>query len=159
MAINVSLHVRPALATEHGVLMTVWERSVRATHDFLNEADIGFYRPLVAEYFAGPGAALWVLADESDVAIGFLGLDGDSIAALFIDPAHRRTGGGRRLVSHAQSLSPGALSVDVNEHNIQARGFYEALGFSVLGRSPVDEFGRPFPILHMRRGAEWRPYR
>ena len=28
-----------------------------------------------------------------------------------------------------------------------------ALGFSVAGRSPVDEYGRPFPLLHMRREA------
>lgn len=153
MAITFSPHVRPASATEHGALMTVWERSVRATHDFLTEGDIGFYRPLVAEYFASSGAALWVLADQSDVAIGFLGLDGDSIAALFIEPAHHGAGGGRLLVSFAQSLRPAGLSVDVNEQNTQARGFYEALGFSVVGRSPVDDHGRPFPILHMRRDA------
>jgi putative acetyltransferase len=146
-------HVRPALATEHAALLIVWERSVRATHAFLAEADILFYRPLVAEYLAGASSALWVLADESNHAIGFLGVDGDSIAALFIDPAHRGKGGGRRLVSHALDLRPGALTVDVNEQNTQARGFYEALGFAAVGRSPVDEFGRPLPILHMRREA------
>jgi putative acetyltransferase len=35
----------------------------------------------------------------------------------------------------------------------RATAFYEALGFSVVGRSPTDGGGRPFPILHMRRGA------
>ena len=129
MSITLATHVRPALATEHAVLMTVWERSVRATHDFLTEADVLFYRPLVAEYFASASSALWV------------------------EPAHRGKGGGRLLVSHAQSLMPGALTVDVNEQNLQACGFYEALGFAVVGRSPVDDYGRPFPLLHMRREA------
>ena len=134
----------------------LWERSVRATHDFLAEADIVFLRPLVAEYFAGSATDIWVLADEENVPIGFLALAGDSIAALFMDPAHRGQGAGRRLVSHAPELRGGALTVDVNEQNVDARGFYEALGFAVVGRSPVDDMGLPFPILHLRREAPSR---
>ena len=34
-----------------------------------------------------------------------------------------------------------------------AGGFYASLGFSVVGRSPTDASGRPFPLLHMTRGA------
>ena len=144
-------YIRRAQVTEHVALVNLWERSVRATHDFLGEADIVHLRPLVAEYFAGSGGDIWVLTDEEDVPIGFLGVAGDSIAALFIDPAHRGQGGGRRLVSHAQELCGGALTVDVNEQNVTACGFYEALGFAVVGRSPVDDMRRPFPLLHMRR--------
>jgi hypothetical protein len=33
------------------------------------------------------------------------------------------------------------------------RDFYAALGFRVVGRSPLDDGGRPFPLLHMRRPA------
>jgi putative acetyltransferase len=39
----------------------------------------------------------------------------------------------------------------VNEQNPAACGFYEHLGFVVVGRSEVDGTGRPFPLLHMRR--------
>jgi putative acetyltransferase len=60
-------------------------------------------------------------------------------------------------VAHAQGLSAGALAVDVNEQNEAALGFYEALGFSVVGRSPTDEAGRPFPVLHMKRAAPGAP--
>ena len=144
-------HIRPAHETEHAALVMLWERSVRATPDFLAEADISHLRPLVAEYLAGSLTDLWVLTDEQDVPIGFLGLAGDSIAALFIDAAHHGQGGGRRLVAHAQELRGGALTVDVNEQNVRACGFYEALGFAVVGRSPVDDMGRPFPLLHLRR--------
>ena len=149
-------HIRRAQLTEHAALVMLWERSVRATHDFLAEADIVFLRPLVADYFAGSATDIWVLTDEENVPIGFLGVAGDSIAALFMDPAHRGQGAGRRLVSHAQELRGGALTVDVNEQNVDARGFYEALGFAVVGRSPVDDMGLPFPILHMRREAPSR---
>jgi putative acetyltransferase len=64
-------HIRPAQPTEHASLVTLWERSVRATHDFLTEADIALYRPLVAEYFESSAGDLWVLTDEADLPIGF----------------------------------------------------------------------------------------
>ena len=38
----------------------------------------------------------------------------------------------------------------------KSRAFYEALGFAVVGRSPVDDMDLPFPILHMRREAPSR---
>jgi len=49
------------------------------------------------------------------------------------------------------------LAVDVNEQNEAALGFYKALGFSVVARSPTDAGGRPFPILHMKRAAPGVP--
>ena len=124
---------------------------MRATHDFLTETDIGALRPLVREALSDDALELWVLTESADVPIGFMGLAGHDIAALFLEPARRGQGGGRRLVAHAQQLRDGQLTVDVNEQNPAARGFYEALGFVVTGRSPLDDAGRPFPLLHMRR--------
>jgi capsular polysaccharide biosynthesis protein len=43
-----------------------------------------------------------------------------------------------------------SLRVDVNEQNPEAVRFYEANGFHVIRRSPVDDGGRPFPLLHLR---------
>jgi putative acetyltransferase len=145
--------IRPARASEHAALVALWERSVRASHDFLAEADIEALRPQVGTALTAPGLDLWVLTDTAGDPIGFLGLAGDDIAALFLDAERRGQGGGRRLVEHAQALRGGSLTVDVNEQNPAAVGFYEALGFSVVGRSPVDGDGRPFPLLHMRRPA------
>jgi putative acetyltransferase len=102
------MHIRPLRQTEQSALLALWERSVRATHTFLTEADIVFYRPLVADIFAGDALELWVLTDEANVLVGFLGLAGNSIEALFLDPAHLGRGGGRHLVAHAQELRAGA---------------------------------------------------
>lgn len=71
-------------------LVALWERSVRATHRFLSEADIAYYRPRVAEILAGESLELWVLTGSADVPIGFLGLSAHGIEALFLEPAHRR---------------------------------------------------------------------
>jgi putative acetyltransferase len=142
--------IRRARPSEHPGLVALWERSVRATHDFLTEADVVELRPRVGEALADPALEVWVLADAADVPVGFLGLAGSDIAALFVDADHRGRGVGRRLVEHAQALRGGALTVDVNEQNPEAVLFYRACGFAVVGRSEVDGEGRPFPLLHLR---------
>ena len=147
------MHVRRARVEDRERLLEVWERSVRATHRFLDEGDVVALRPLVAQELASDALDWWVLGTAADTPIGFLGFAGDTIEALFIDPDHHGRGGGKLLVAHAQSLAMGALAVDVNEQNEGARRFYQALGFSVVGRSPTDAGGRPFPILHMKRTA------
>ena len=75
------------------------------------------------------------------------------MAALFLAPEHRGLGGGRLLIEYARALR-GELTLNVNEQNDAARAFYEAMGFVVVGRSPLDSAGRPFPLLHMRLAAE-----
>ena len=146
-----SLVIRRLQPGDRDAALAVWERSVRATHHFLAPADIDAFRPMVGEILAGSLLDLWVLADRQDAPIGFLGLSEGAIQALFLDPEYRGQGNGRALVAHAQRLLGGALSVDVNEQNLAARGFYEALGFVTIGRSPLDGTGRPYPLLHMRR--------
>jgi len=136
---------------ERSALAALWERSVRATHTFLTESDLECYRPLVEDLVNGAHLDLWVLTDEADVPVGFLGLGQNSIEALFLEPDFRRRGGGRRLVEHAQSQIAGLLSVDVNEENEAACAFYEALGFRVVGRAALDPTGRPHALLRMRR--------
>lgn len=145
--------IRRSQPADAPLLVALWDRSVRATHSFLAEAEIAYYRPLVEEFLAGESLELWVLTDSSNVPIGFLGLSAHAIEALFLEPVYRRRGYGRRLVQHAQQLRDGPLTVDVNEQNDPARRFYEALGFVVVGRSPLDDTGRPHPLLHLRRQA------
>lgn len=152
MASQVSLMVtiREARPGDASALVDIWLRSVRATHGFLTEDDIQFFLPLVRELLSSNQLELWVLASDTNMLIGFMGLSGNSLEAMFLDPDHLRAGHGRRLVAHARELK-GALSVEVNEQNPAARQFYEACGFAVVGRSEHDGTGRPFPLLHMRQ--------
>lgn len=129
-------------------LAEVWETSVRATHDFLTEADIQEIRlQLLAWYL--PTVELRCLRDAGRI-VAFIGLDGSHIAMLFVRPEYRGRGCGRRLVAWAVARK-GADSVDVNEQNPQAVGFYLRLGFTVASRSETDDAGRPFPILHLKK--------
>ena len=68
---------------------------------------------------------------------------------LFIHPAARGQGAGRRLLTYAVD-SLGATTLDVNEQNEQAVGFYLRMGFEVVGRSECDGMGKPYPLLHLR---------
>ena len=149
--------VRRAREKDRDGLLELWERSVRATHPFLEDRDVVALRPLVAEELAGDAVDWWVLESADRAVIGFLAFARDTIEGLFIDPDHRHQGGGKTLVAHAQRLATGVLAVDVNEQNDAAVGFYVTLGFSVIGRSATDAGGRPFPILHMRRAVPPTP--
>ena len=148
------MRIRPATFDDRDELLELWQRSVRATHDFLTEEDIKHYHPLVRDG-ALKHLELWILVDEQDTPTGFMALDGRKLEMLFLDPGHLRQGGGSRLVAHARRLK-GALQVDVNEQNLAARRFYEAMGFVLEGRSELDSSGRPFPLLHLHDPGEER---
>lgn len=145
------MNIRSAMPDDLETLANVWLHSVRATHTFLTEADIQSLLPIVQNQVLPNIIELWVLCSDEDAAIGFMGLSEGAIDALFIAPEYLRRGGGRALVMHAQNLK-GALRVDVNEQNPEAIKFYMAQGFHIVGRSPHDGDGRPFPLIHMKKG-------
>ena len=134
-------------------LVAVWEASVRATHHFVSEADIEIFRPLVRAGLPQI-AQLACVRDGDDQVAGFVAVNHGKIDALFIHPAARRQGAGRRLLEHAVTVF-GATSLDVNEQNVQAAGFYLHMGFEIVGRSELDGTGKPYPLLHMRRYDLW----
>ena len=143
--------IRPSRPQDLPALFRVWENAVRATHSFLPEEDLDFYARQVRDQYL-PAHRFWVAAAVDDEPLGFMGMTGAKIDALFVDPSCHGRGIGRALVDHAASLA-GDLTVDVNEQNGGARAFYEKLGFRRIGRSDLDEAGQPYPILHLARRA------
>ncbi|HBL03781.1 MAG TPA: acetyltransferase [Aeromonas salmonicida] len=140
------MKIEQAKTRDHSTLISIWEASVRATHHFLPEAEIDVLKPLILEhYFAA--VDLVCARDETGIA-GFCGVHDGNIEMLFLAPEARGRGIGRLLVAHAISRQ-GATRVDVNEQNVQALGFYQRMGFVVVGRSPLDGQGKPYPLLHM----------
>ena len=129
-------------------VLEVWEASFRATHRLLTEADIQFFKPLVRNGLPHM-AELAGARDGSGQIVGFVSVAGDKVEMLFIHPAWRGRGIGRRLLTDA-ILRLGATYVDVNEQNEEAVGFYRRIGFEVIGRSARDDTGKPFPLLHMQ---------
>lgn len=134
---------------EYDNLTEVWEKSVRATHHFLTEADIQYFKPLVRSEYLG-SVRLFGIRNPEGRIIAFMGVDGIKLEMLFVLPEMRGYGYGKALLQHATGELR-VTEVDVNEQNPQAAGFYLHCGFSIASRDACDGAGRPFPILHLRR--------
>lgn len=141
--------IRPAEPRDASLLVALWRRSVQATHDFLAPSDIKEIEGEVQAYLSSP-IDIWVLIQDAK-PIGFIGLSGAEIAALFVDDRARGRGAGTRLIQWA--IERGCSRVEVNEQNSQAIGFYERMGFHRTSRAACDSAGRPFPVISMARGA------
>lgn len=139
--------IRQATNADHPHLLNIWLRSVRATHHFLKESDIEELLPQLRDIYLS-AVELWVAVDAEDCPLGFVGLNENHVEMLFIEPGLRGKGIGRMLLDHARR-SRSQMSVDVNEQNPDAVGFYLHYGFIQTGRSPLDGEGRPFPLLHL----------
>ena len=137
-------------AHELDALTDLWERSVRATHDFLAPEDIPFFRRMVREEALSGVEELYVIRDSGNGFAAFAGIGADRLEMLFVAPSARGKGLGRELVEHV-AVHCGVRRVDVNEQNAQAAGFYARMGFRVVSRDALDPSGRPYPILHLER--------
>jgi putative acetyltransferase len=83
---------------------------------------------------------LWVY-ELDHRPVGYLGIEGEFIDRLYVDPAHHRRGIGRALVDQAKVLSPVHLWLYTHQANSMARAFYETNGFVAekFGISPAPE--------------------
>jgi putative acetyltransferase len=132
---------------EYREVVDVWEASVRATHRFLKEEDIAYFKPLILNTYLD-AVELRCYRDENYKIVGFVGVADGNLEMLFIHPAHRGRKMGKTLLNYAlKNLN--VTKVDVNEQNEQAVGFYKHCGFETIGRSELDASGKPYPILHM----------
>jgi putative acetyltransferase len=131
---------------EYDQIIELWELSVKATHDFILEKDVVFYKKTLKKYFENVN--LSAVRDNFGKILAFMGTSEDNIEMLFVHPAEMGKGIGNFLVNYAINELK-IKKVDVNEQNKQARGFYEKMGFCVVNRSALDNEGFPYPILHM----------
>ena len=113
--------------SDYTKLIEIWEASVRATHDFLREEDILLLKPLILENYFNV-VKLKCVRNDSKQILGFIGVANRKIEMLFIHPQYFGQGLGTKLVKFAiEELK--VNTVDVNEQNPNARGFYEHIGF------------------------------
>ncbi len=140
-----TITIRPATVSDFDAIAEVWEASVRATHHFLPVSEIEALRPVLREQYL-PAVDLQVAVGADGGIAGFIGTAAGKIEMLFIAPAAQGSGIGSALMARTD-----APEVDVNEQNTQALDFYRRRGFQVVGRSPLDGQGRPYPLLRLRR--------
>lgn len=134
--------------SDYTEIVDVWEASVRATHHFLKEEDIQYFKPLILNTYLD-AVQLKCIKNEQKQIVGFLGVADQNLEMLFIHPDYRGQKIGKKLLNHSIEKM-GVTKVDVNEQNDQAVGFYKKFGFETTARSEFDSTGKNYPILHMQ---------
>lgn len=142
-----NLHIEPLSSSDYDEIIVVWENSVRATHHFLTEKEIAFYKPLVLKY-ALPSMQVWGVRIQNKLA-GFTAVSSHKTEMLFIAPEFIGKGLGKKLISFVINQLHIFL-IDVNEENPNALGFYLHLGYQIISRDEKDGNGLPHPILHLK---------
>lgn len=129
-------------------LTELWEKSVKATHQFLSDSEIEDIKKYVPQALNGI-AHLIITEDDRKCPVAFMGVEEQKLEMLFITPKERGIGLGKRLIQYGiDNYSIKELAV--NEQNPLAKGFYEHMGFQVYKRTDHDEQGKPYPLLYMR---------
>lgn len=131
-------------------LLDIWERSVRAAHLFLSDAEVKSIRAYVPQALK---SVEHLIVTETEQPIAFMGVQNGHLEMLFLAPEERGKGIGKRLLQYGIE-NYGIIELTVNEQNPQAVGLYEHMGFETYKRTALDGEGDPYPILYMKRVRE-----
>ena len=140
-------HIKPYQEKFREQLLSVWEKSVLATHDFLSPADFISIKEIVQTIDFNAFDVYCLMQEET--VIGFLGVAERKVEMLFLDPDWCGKGLGKKLMDFAVTKLA-ADKVDVNEQNLRAVRFYEKLGFETYERTERDDQGKNYPLLRMK---------
>lgn len=128
-------------------VLTIWEKSVIATHDFLSSTDFEEIKQLVNNINFND-FQVFCLTKEN-LVLGFVGVADKKVEMLFLDPKYIGQGLGQKLLNFAvKELNADIL--DVNEQNEKAIKFYQKFGFETFERTNKDDQGRNYPLLRMQ---------
>jgi GNAT superfamily N-acetyltransferase len=111
------------------------------------------HRPLLGSWFLDRDE-IWV-AERDGVVVGFIGLRGDELTHINVDPAAQNQGLGGALLDHAMRLRPERLELWVFQKNHGARRLYERRGFRLVQLTDgAGNMERELDALY-----EWQPAR
>lgn len=128
-------------------LLSVREKSVLATHDFLSPEDFISIKAIVFTIDFNL-FDVYCLLHETNV-VGFIGVAERKVEMLFLDPEYSEKGLGKQLMDFAFT-NLNVNKVDVNEQNSNAVKFYKKLGFETYERTDKDDQGKNYPLLRMK---------
>lgn len=112
-------------------IMNIWLRSNKQAHHFIPESYWVGMVPVVKEML--PLANIYVYYHD-DKIVGFIGLDGNHIEGVFIDPKYQSHGFGKQLLDYAKEISS-TLTLNVYDKNMRAKSFYLRENFKIIEES------------------------
>ena len=154
---------KPGLATIHAPVITIREYSdedwdaICRVHDrsrpdeLRGSCDPRAFVPLAedAEYREDFLRSRKLLACENDRVIGFVGVDGDYVSWLYVDPEHYGRGIGRQLLRRGMELAGRGVFTIALAGNARALFLYESEGFVVTGTFECEIAGDPCTCVRL----------
>lgn len=128
-------------------MIAIWEKSVRATHHFVSSEEVDRLKVLVNQIDFHSFSVFCLVGGNK--VIGFIGVEGNVIESLFLDPDFIGQKLGAKLMAFAINELK-ADRVNVNEQNQEAVKFYSKFGFKIYDRTEKDAYGNDYPILKMK---------
>lgn len=117
-------------------IMEIWLEGNLQAHGFIGEEHWRRnYEPVKSVL---PNAEVYVDEEAGEIR-GFIGMDADYVAGLFVKEAYRGRGIGRRLIEAVRGRK--RLSLHVYEKNTGAVAFYRAQGFKIKQAMTEKETG------------------
>ena len=130
-------------------IMEIWLEGNLTAHPFIKEEYWKQNYETVRSML--PNAEVYVFEEGGEVQ-GFIGMDAEYIAGLFVAEGHRGQGIGHQLISEVKRKK--RLSLHVYEKNIGAVAFYRAEGFRVENRMAEKETGEQEYLMVFHGGGE-----
>lgn len=94
-----------------------------------------------------------IVAELDGRVVGFVGVDGDELAWLYVDPAHHGQGVGRSLLREGLRLARGKPWTIVLAGNEPAIRLYQSEGFREVRRYESENAGYPCTCLRMEKAV------
>ena len=98
MILNINWVVHTVTQSDYSALIAIWERAVRATHDFLPEEEIAELKPQFLKHYFD-AVDLRCIKSSSGEIIGFCGGHAKNIEMWFVSPDNVNNGVGRALIN------------------------------------------------------------
>ena len=129
----------------------IWLDANREAHDFIPASYwLGHFEEVRT---ALAQAEVWVFEAEARAEIsGFIGLQEDYIAGIFVRREARSGGVGRPLLDHVKA-GRRQLRLQVYRKNLRAAAFYRREGFRVLEEGVDPGTGEAELLMEWRRGG------
>uniref|UniRef100_UPI002FDFAF92 GNAT family N-acetyltransferase n=1 Tax=Helicobacter typhlonius TaxID=76936 RepID=UPI002FDFAF92 len=120
-------------------LIEIWEQGARVTHKDLSEDEIADMREEIRE--AVLESKILLIVQKNREWLGFIAVEKNEIAMLFVAPKAFRKGVGKALLKEAFMRYLSAFEV-IKVNSLEwALGFYQALGFAKTGKKPIPAGG------------------
>lgn len=126
--------IRKYQLKDNSAITQIWYEVNVSTHDFIPQQYWLEQLPSVKEAFKT--AEIYVYEKDGQT-LGFIGLDNDYIAGIFVALDKQSSGIGQKLLSYVKKRKD-SLNLKVYQKNKRAINFYQKNGFEIKGES-LDE--------------------